>query len=160
MNDLRYLAKRMGQHAKGVEVASNNTAKDAARAALFELVMGTPIDVGVARSNWKVGIGSPFMGTRQGAFRPFLSRWRKPKGKGGSMGDRSNLAGVMQQAMVKLNARKTDEVIYISNQLPYIEPLNNGHSKQVRPGFINRAMASAKKQVSPIAAKHLKREIG
>lgn len=160
--DFNYLAKRMQEIASGINKAVDLTVKDAAQLALYEVAADTPVDVGTARSNWAVSLGSAFIGTTRRAFSPYKSRWKPRPGifPGGSKGERGNLSAVMSLGGAKIKLRKPDEDIYITNQLPYIAPLNQGHSKQSRPGFVNRAVAKAASQVAKRAVTNLKREIG
>lgn len=158
-HDLDYLAKRMVFIAMGITKAVNLTTRDAASLVLYETVIGTPVDVGTARSNWAVSLGGGFVGNTRRAFSPFQSRWRRPRGAGGSLGERGNAGSAVKLGELKIKLRKDDEDIYIQNQLPYIAPLNRGHSKQARPGYINRAVAKAASQTPTRALYHLKREI-
>lgn len=160
-NDFDYLAKRMFQIAEGINKAVDKTVKDTADQALFNVVYDTPVDVGTARSNWAVGVGSQFVGNIRRAFAPFKSRWKPRKGvfPGGTKGERSNLFGAVNLGKSKIRTRKPEQDIYITNHLPYIAPLNSGHSKQSRPGFVNRAVVKAAKYGANRAVYHLKREI-
>lgn len=75
------------------------------------VVMKTPVKTGLAQGNWYVGIGSVVTKT------------------GGSKGAGPSLArGRKIGSMDKLQA------VYISNSLPYIAALENGHSTQSSPG--------------------------
>jgi hypothetical protein len=161
VNDLAYLAKRMGQIADGINKAVDKTTKDAADQALFNVVMDTPVDVGTARSNWAVGIGGAFVGTARRAFAPFKSRWKPRPGvnPGGSKGERSNAFAAINLGKSKIRTRLPEQDIYITNHLPYIAPLNSGHSKQSSPGFVGRAVIRAAKTTANRAEYHLKREL-
>lgn len=83
-------------------------------ALLTEIVTRSPVDTGRFRANNQVSIGSP---------------------------DYSELAAVdtsgaetIQQGSAVIAKGKPFSVIYIQNNLPYAEPLENGHSKQAPTG--------------------------
>lgn len=96
------------------------------------LVMATPVDTGKARSNWQVSIGQPEYGVRE-AYVP---------GKGQST------IGVCTQAaldhgkaiIMQYNSNTQSKEIWISNPVPYIGKLNNGHSAQAPSGFVEKAI--------------------
>lgn len=130
----------MGRDFKGLSAAmkkiADNVQKNADKkkrlAALIigsELTMETPIDEGRARSNWQASTGTPIDATIP-AYAP---------GKKGSTGA-ENARAAMSQQQSAINQSKPEEAIYIVNNLPYIKPLNEGHSPQVRPGFVERAV--------------------
>ncbi len=145
--------------ARGVEVATLTVTKEQALDVQYQLAKETPVDVGTARSNWRISIGRPLIG-RIGAYVPYGSRYRKPYGSGGNIGEGANLAGVMAQGRARLASYKTGS-IYVTNALPYIGPLDDGHSKQAAPGFIARAVYAAtvqtKVKVEPIFNKEFEK---
>lgn len=90
---------------------------------------GTPVDTGWARTNWVPSIGAPIdttAGTRTQAEAGQLS------------GD--SAAGI---AKVALSYTLGQGPIYITNNVPYILPLDAGSSKQAPKGFIRRALVKA-----------------
>lgn len=95
----------------------------------------TPVDVGTARSNWMVS--TAISAATRAAFSPFLSRWRPPYGPGGSLSETRNQAGTVWSANGTVGrAAKAGEPLYISNNLPYIQRLNEGWSDQAPAGFV------------------------
>ena len=88
-----------------------------------ELVEQTPVDTGRARSNWFASIGSPSgQTTEQTSPQTFDNK---------SIYDR-----------YKLN-----QTIFITNNLPYIVPLNNGTSQQAPAGFVDATVAKYRRKV-------------
>lgn len=87
-----------------------------------ELIHTTPIDTGWARSNWVPSIGEPFLGDvgKKG-----------PNDAGPQSDGESALAGYTNFAMGD---------IFITNNVPYIQVLNAGHSKQAPAGFVEAAV--------------------
>lgn len=139
--DMGAAARRFFRLAKGVEVATLTVTKEQALDVQYELAKNTPVDVGTARSNWRISIGRPLVG-RISAYSPFPSRHRKPYGSGGSRSEGANLAGVTTQGRNRLKSYKSGS-IYVTNALPYIGPLDRGHSRQSKSGFIARAVLAA-----------------
>lgn len=117
------------------------------------VVLGTPVDTGRARASWRVAIGAPAEGTADpnkyrtkddsgkataesmAAARQALARYgTSPAGQRITL--RSVLLGTRQSA-----------AIHITNNLPYIQRLNEGYSKQAPAMFVETAMAAAAAQV-------------
>jgi hypothetical protein len=134
-------AARFFRLAKGVEVAALTVTKEQALDVQYMLAKDTPVDVATARSNWRISVGRPLSGKIQ-AYLPYPSRHKKPFGQGGSKSESANLAGVQQQGQSRLTTYKTGS-IYISNNVPYIGPLDRGHSPQTSAGFVARVVLAA-----------------
>lgn len=109
---------------KLVEYMKGMTEKQVARLSLniiSELVRTTPVDTGLAKSNWIPTYGAPYssvVGTKakvndriQGSKRGVLGRYKFKFGP-----------------------------IYITNNVPYIGLLNQGRSSQAPPGFVEAAI--------------------
>jgi len=139
VKDLLYLASRMEKYSKAVGADANQYTTDLSLAVLAAVAQDTPVDVGTAKSNWQLTVGAAAKGVRR-AFSPFTSRWRRPYGQGGTKGETRNQAGVVWSGTNALKARKPDQPVYIVNNSPYIDPLNEGHSPQSQPGFVQRAV--------------------
>ena len=92
---------------------------------LRELVFRTPVRTGRARGNWIVSIGQPVTETlAEGA---------------------TNAEKAMSDGTAKLSepSQIPFATIFIQNNLPYILPLDRGHSKQAPdpPGIVEPAIA-------------------
>lgn len=161
VKDLDYLSRRLFEIGNGVVKAVDHTKKDAADQALFNLVYATPVDVGTARSNWAVGIGGGFIGQIRRAFSPYPSRWKPRPGvnPGGKRSERANMFAAINLGKRIIRTAKPEQDIYIGNHLPYIVPLNRGHSKQSQPGFVGIAVGKAAKTAANKAVVHLRREL-
>jgi hypothetical protein len=90
---------------------------------------GTPVDTGWARANWVPSLGEPAI----------LEVAREPteadvaaRAADGERGRNSVLA-----------YRPGDGVVFVTNNVPYIGRLNDGHSPQQAPGFVQRAVEKA-----------------
>lgn len=145
---------------KGVETATNAYVKDRVIYTVAELARSTPIDVGTARSNWTVSLGTAIASIRR-AFSPFPSRWKPRPGlaPGGGQGETRNQAGAVWAATAVMQRRKTDDPVYILNALPYIERLNEGHSPRAPAGWIGRAIQRASRRAASDAQKTYDREL-
>ena len=84
-----------------------------------DLVMATPVDTGRARASWRIGIGAPDLSY-------------EPEG--------SYAAGAPKGQISKLKGMKLEDLtrtpIFITNSVPYINPLEYGHSKQAPHGMM------------------------
>ena len=89
------------------------------------LIETTPVDVGWARANW-----IPEIGLRDIEPAP------RPEG-GGVAG--ANAAQALAVSTV-ISQYTFPEKIQVGNGVPYIGVLNDGHSKQAPPGFVQRAI--------------------
>ena len=95
------------------------------------LVETTPVDTGWARANWVPAIGSPYVAdladveaTAQGAAQAGATQ-------------QAGIASVVSGYRLELGR------VFVSNNVPYITRLNEGHSKQAPAGFVQRAIAKA-----------------
>ncbi|WP_299085067.1 hypothetical protein [uncultured Paraglaciecola sp.] len=95
-----------------------------------ELTTTTPRDTSWAANNWVSQIGTPSRVT---------------------VGSRDNVGGAasasqfsLAQVVGTLNVQtdNSNQDIFISNNVPYIRPLNDGHSKQAPSGFVQIAVAA------------------
>lgn len=83
-----------------------------------DLVNNTPVDTGRARANWIPTLNSPANFT--------------------------NLALSPIGIETVLNSFKTADTILLTNNLPYIQKLNDGSSTQQPAGFVERAVQRGK----------------
>lgn len=91
------------------------------------VVTATPVDTGRARSNWRVSVNAPLDGEIE------------TYGPGGTA-----IAGAIAQARGAVSrVDSARDVIYISNNLPYIGRLNDGTSAQAPKGYVQLAIGAA-----------------
>ena len=88
-----------------------------------ELKLHTPVDTGWARANWIPAVGRP---------QPTAVGSRGNAGAAEAVG----AAGSARVLGYRLRRGKA----FVTNNVPYIEVLNNGHSKQEPAGFVQRAI--------------------
>jgi len=92
------------------------------------VVLSTPVDTGRARGNWYPSIGEPSSARNDENYDP---------SGGGSVAAATGMAmGV-----------KLGQLAWLTNNLPYILPLENGWSKQAPSGMVD-------KNLNAIAAKY------
>lgn len=108
-----------------VEQNVERTVKRVALAVDQAVVLATPVDTGRARSNWIAQIGDP------------ARRTVEPYAEGNAGG---SAEGALSQASHEIDRFRLGQDIYISNNLPYIERLNQGHSAQAPAGFVEEAV--------------------
>lgn len=105
--------------------------KDSTQVLFKNVIKETPIDEGTARGNWQTSVGQPKTGTidRVGA----------------------------DVAIAEVMANVPDEagqVVYLSNNLPYIRKLEYGHSQQAPGGMVRVNAAKWPQIVQEQAAKN------
>lgn len=131
MAGLDDFAKRMDRIAVRVEGNVEQAVKDCARAVARSVISNTPVDTGRARSNWTAEMDQAFAG---------LFPARMP-GEKGSTGEANAVAAIdaAEQVIETFDIQKNTE-IHISNSLPYIGALNDGHSVQAPADFVRLAV--------------------
>lgn len=90
----------------------------------------TPVDTGRARSSWQITTGSP-------------SSFTPPEVAEGQV------LGPPTPPAVEISV---EEITYISSALPYIEPLENGHSKQAPAGMVAVTLLEVKAEIDAAMA--------
>lgn len=94
-----------------------------------ELVISTPVDTGWARANWLVSIGQPTNGPT-------------PKSGEKGLGNADVSEREARAARLLVYDLKQGDV-HISNHVPYIGKLNEGHSPQAPAGWVEDAIRRA-----------------
>lgn len=93
--------------------------------ATANLIETTPVNTGWARANWVPSIGSPI---------------DEPTGDQENVSQSEQDSGIAQVAtQYKLDMGK----VFITNNVPYIGALNDGHSQQAPSGFVQVAVEKA-----------------
>lgn len=104
--------------------------------ALGRIMLKTPVDTGRARANWNVSIDAPDTSTNEAAT---IADAPAKQAEGGA-----RIAGADFFA---------GDEIYITNGLPYIKPLEDGHSKQAPQGMVAVTVQELKPLADQIARK-------
>lgn len=117
--------KVMVRMAGRIEKRTEKTVRRAVIAIEEKLVATTPVDTGLARSNWIVSLDVP---------REEVREIRDP-------------ASVIRSARGTLAAYRLGRALFITNSVPYITFLNYGTSDQAPPGFVEEAMVAGRKVI-------------
>ena len=106
-----------------------NLVRETATRFLSEVTKATPVDTGRARANWNMSVG--VIDTRS----------------------TENIAAPDAEATAneRLEGYDGNKAVYISNHLPYIQRLNEGHSKQAPANFVEKALMLAKRNAEAAA---------
>lgn len=129
MPGLREFSGRIRIRAKRIEENADALVRKVALAVDTAVVMATPVDEGRARSNWQVGIGEAPEGIKE----PYSP------GKGGDTGA-ANAQEAIEQGKRIIHRYTKGSTIHITNNLPYIQRLNDGWSAQAPAGFVEKAV--------------------
>jgi len=140
-NDFGDFVRRMEVRADNVPREVSKVMKKAALAVDQTVVMATPVDTGRARSNWIVSLGSPSGETRD-PYAPL------PQGQDPSkLGESGNAQGAISHAKEVVAFHK-EGPICVTNNLPYIERLNEGYSSQAGAMFVEEAVQAGVQAVA------------
>ncbi len=90
------------------------------------VIMRTPVDTGRARANWQVSIGSPVDGVLDDVN-------KIPVGTPGG--------SAIGRVATVVDKHRGDDSIFLANNLPYIEVLENGSSLQAPSGMVKVTLA-------------------
>ena len=133
MNTLNSQLKRFD---KDIKKRVNKYKINFAKTILFYLVNRTPVDTSEALSNWIVGLSKK-------KNRPIQAH------KVGSQGSTQAIsAGVaISLGGAIINRARVGEIVYITNNVDYIELLNMGHSRQAERHYIQRCVSDAVEQM-------------
>lgn len=110
--------------------------KDVATTALKTVISGTPVDTGLARSNWHVSLNNPSIDVLD-AWSPY------PKYSGPKLSETANETAAVDAGLLVLSSFKDGDVVFIQNNIPYIGSLNDGTSKQANRGFVEDAVKAS-----------------
>lgn len=132
MATFRVFAQNMARTADTINRNATIILRRTALAADQAVVIGTPVDTGRARSNWLTNIGSAREDTVE------------------TLGPSALAASIAAAASV-IGRAKQGDAIHITNNLPYIQPLNEGHSQQASAGYIQRAIQAAANAVQQLS---------
>lgn len=127
--NLKQLSAKMHGYSKLIRTNTVKKKRVISLAISSDVTLATPVDEGRARSNWQASVSSPITETIDAYF---------PGEKGSTAAVNAQAAIDQQQSAV--NQAKVEESIFITNNLPYIIPLNRGHSPLAEPGYIERSV--------------------
>jgi hypothetical protein len=112
------------------------------------VVLGTPVDTGRARSNWRVSVGAPVADV----IEPYAP------GKHLGRGEGANAQAAIQQGQAVIGSARSGKPIYITNNVHYIGKLEEGHSPQNKE-FVKRAVAAGQRMLKKFTLLRLHRRL-
>lgn len=133
MPNLSEFSRRITLRGRKVTEGADALTRRVALAADQAVVMSTPVDTGRARSNWIASLGGPASATID-AYAP---------GEAGSTEAANTQAALDQGEAVIRGYRGEGQEIHITNNLPYIQRLNDGYSAQAPANFVEQAVLEA-----------------
>ena len=136
MATLLQFSKNIRSRSSNIRNARVSMIRRAVLTAVKVMASGTPVDKGVARSNYRVSIGNRTFSTIP-AYSP---------GSHLGIDETANLRAVVTAARQKLSTLRPGQSVWITNNTEYLDELNNppGHSSQSRGGFIEAGFAAAR----------------
>jgi hypothetical protein len=139
------LPKALERQGKRIRASLDKTAQKIARDINRELVLSTPVDTGLSRSNWRVSKSGAALSIRP-AFAPIPQRRNPAKFK-----ERANagaaIAGAESVIRTFKPASTNDVELHITNNVDYIETLNlKGSIGQIGPGWVQAAFKAGLKK--------------
>lgn len=133
------LARNMRKHAGSVEAGVHKIVRKTALLVDQVVVLSTPVDTGRARSNWLPSLGAAREGATIPPYNPLPEGTNPAK-----FGEQANAQSAINAARLTVAGRTTSEQdIYFTNNVEYIEQLNNGNSTQAPAGFVQMAVEAA-----------------
>lgn len=137
MAGLGEFSKRIAEIATDVEEGADRLVRQVSLAIDAAVVLATPVDTGRARANWIASVGAPVLVPNMLA---------------------TDLTGsaAIAQAQEAVGSRRANDEVFIQNNVPYINRLNDGWSAQAPANFVERAVLAGVRVVA--GASVLKKE--
>lgn len=132
-------SRNIRRRGRQVANSSSRAVRRAGRAFLKSAVLATPVDKGVARSNWRVGIGGRPTAVIK-AYRPYP---RGSKANGAGSGERANAAATIAAGYARIATLRgipgagLKTSLTIVNNTPYIGLIGG-------PSIVSNALANAR----------------
>ncbi len=116
--------RQIKKFAKHMRINANVFVRKIAFDVFAGVTKRTPVDTGWARSNWQIAIGNPSTNILE----------KPPENSNGEAYAKS--VNAKQLRNLTPSSIEAFPVIWITNNLPYIIPLEYGHSKQMDKGYM------------------------
>lgn len=140
-----------------IENNSVSLVKKVSKRTLRSLVKGTPVDEGVARSNWRASVGNPIRKQIE-AHAP---------GKNLGIQETTNARVAISRGIFEINKLRVGkkrgtgqagQAVFITNPIPYLTKLRLGSSKQQPRDWVQEAFLEASVEIGQ--TRLLQRPIG
>jgi hypothetical protein len=122
-NSIKTFRRRMQRRGEQIQAGMHRKGSVAALRILSTVIPATPVDTGRARANWQTSIGAPIRDAT-------------------TQVDQSGTSTITKGRSV-VESRPAGSTIYITNNVPYIELLNQGYSRQAPANFVLIAIRAA-----------------
>jgi hypothetical protein len=122
-------SKELSKVISGLRKFTEDQIKRVAVNGYFNISVDTPVLTGFARASWLMSVGSP-------ATEVAGSAEKVDQNVGGS-----SLSSLSNWTLA------SGQSIFITNNVPYINRLNQGHSKQAPKGFVEKAIKETVRSV-------------
>ncbi|MFZ3193688.1 MAG: hypothetical protein WA154_10860 [Moraxellaceae bacterium] len=126
-------SKDLGRFRVRTETAADRIVRGLTIELFAGVVRDTPVDTGRARGNWSTTVGQVPAGARERL-------------------DQSGGAAIAE--VVAETPEKVGNKVYLTNNLPYIMPLEEGYSKQAPAGMVRRNFLRVRQILSIVTARH------
>ena len=127
------LASAMRELVPRLRADVNKVSQEVAKRLVFRLINETPVDTSAALSNWQLRVSRV-----TGAVLPPYNAGSK-----GSTAGTSSTAAYAAAVGAVTAKKPTQHVINIFNNIPHIDELNAGKSKQASAGFVQNIVATS-----------------
>ena len=147
--DLGDLAVEFDDLADVIPAAGNRIKKESTEVILANLTANTTADTGAAISNWQVSadpvvnVLSPHVPSPTGKM--IKGKWTHSVDPETTRANNAPIAEEIARVIIETSA--PGEPLYISNALPYIQPLDDGHSQQQVAGMVDRAVSAGESAI-------------
>ncbi len=139
MANISQLAARIRLVSSNVKLETIRVTKEVAKEILETLVDNTPVDTSQALSNWQVSVGGP------------VSSMRAAFVVGSKGSTRSISASATKvDGNQRVEAFTLGTPIHITNNLSYIQGLNDGTISRQPSGFVQKAMLVGRNHLSTV----------
>jgi hypothetical protein len=122
-----------------IEKNATEALRKVALQCLNEVITGTPVDTGRAKSNWQVGVNESIASELEPYF---------PGEKGSTASQNEQKAIDEGEFRIKSGVEGHGDVVFLRNNLDYIQKLNAGTSAQAPKEFVEDAIKSATGKVA------------
>lgn len=153
-DDFRHFNLSLDDFARKVGLSGTTVAKRVGFDLFGKIVRHTPVDTGRARASWNISVNAPNRSVVSEVKTTVQTGTKITKG----LRQRSVKAAVnalQNQNLAALQMKEGDE-IWISNNLPYIVELEQGHSKQAPAGMVAVSIEEVNVAMSTLAAQGIK----
>lgn len=147
MSDLRTFLRDLDDFAERVGLEQRTIVKKIAFDLFGAIVKRTPVDTGRARASWTIAVGSANRAVQPEGEYPAYQQDRETVAQVAQAAAQQEIAGFF--ALAGLKKGVITEPIWISNNLPYIVELEQGHSKDQAPnGMVDLAILDVEQKLA------------